>query len=61
MKKYAYELEVGDAIQLSGYSKWYKIVDVGDDWSRNGTNNVYLALEEYGKLCVDRMTIFETA
>ena len=60
MRKHAYELKVGDAIQLSGYSNWYKILDVGNDWSRNGEDNVYLALEGYGKLCVDKMTIFET-
>ena len=59
MRVYAEELEVGDEIQLSGYSRWYKILDVGSDWSRNGEDNVYLALEGYGRLCAYKKAEFE--
>ena len=31
MRVYAEDLEVGDEIQLPGYSRWYKILDVGSD------------------------------
>lgn len=59
MRVYAEDLEAGDEIKLPGYSRWYKIVDVGIDWSRNGEDNVYIALEGYKGFSVYKKTEFE--